>query len=181
VKYTRKQTEVVAKKLRKLPAVARKRAQTPEKAVQMVQDELAALLARGYSVKEVGHALRSAGIEISAVTLRGYASASAANKRGAVAGSLSVAPSKRKAVTRTSTATTATTATTTRTTSSGFTAAGTAAASSKKSAPPASPAKSRATAVKRPATVSAGLRDYKGLQLSKATFVVRPDTPDTDL
>jgi hypothetical protein len=158
LRTTTKQRAGAAKKLRKLPAVAAKsvvtpkRALSPKKVVQGVQDELGSLLARGYSVEEVGKELRGAGIEISAGTLRSYAKG--ATKRGAETASSAAAPAKRKAATR-------------KTAGSNSTPVSAAPASRKLSTPPAAPAKGRV-----PGT------DY---QLAKATFVVRPDTPDSDL
>jgi hypothetical protein len=157
LRTTTKQRAGAAKKLRKLPAVAAKsvvtpkRALSPKKVVQGVQDELGSLLARGYSVEEVGKELRGAGIEISAGTLRSYAKG--ATKRGAETASSAAAP-RRKAATR-------------KTAGSNSTPVSAAPASRKLSTPPAAPAKGRV-----PGT------DY---QLAKATFVVRPDTPDSDL
>jgi hypothetical protein len=180
VRHTTKQIEGVAKKLRKLPTVAKKlpapakAGHTAEKAVQTVQDELVKLLASGYSVGEVGKVLRSAGIEVSAVTLRGYVRNSiAASKRAAGAGSPNAAPVKKKVATQKSA---------TRSASSTSTAVGNAPVSHKKPATPPPTAKTRTPASKRaPTKSSSGFHDYRNLQLAKSTFVVRPDTPDSDL
>jgi hypothetical protein len=159
LRTTTKQRAGAAKKLRKLPAVAAKsvvsspkRARSPKKVVQSVQDELASLFARGYSIEEVGKELRGAGIEISAGTLRSYAKS--ATKRAAEAASSPAAPAKRKAATRKAAGS-----------NSGPVSA--APASRKLSTQPAAPAKGRVPGI-----------DFS---LAKATFVVRPDTPDSDL
>lgn len=170
----------VAKKLRKLPAVAnklpavaKKTRHTPEKAVQTVQDELVKLLASGYSVAEVGKVLRSAGIEVSAVTLRGYVrNSSAANKRAAGTGSPGAAPPKKTVATQKSS---------TRSASSQSAAAGNASVSRRKPAPPSPTAKTSTQGSKQATKSSSGVLDYGNRQLAKATFVVRPDTPDSDL
>jgi hypothetical protein len=174
VRQSTKRIEVVAKRLRNLPTAAKKPGQTPKKAVKTVREELMALLARGYTVEEIGRVLRGEGIEISAVTLRGYARTAAVAKRTASTDSGSVAPAKRKVATK-------------RKASSGrtATAAGApappaaAAAARKKSTPPSASAKARKPAAKPPAATTGSFHDYG--QLSKATFVVRPDTPDSDL
>ena len=179
--------EGVAKRLRKLPAVAnklpivtKKKARavghTPEKLVKTLQDELVRLLESGYSVAEVGKVLRSAGIEVSAVTLRGYVrDATAANKRPVSADSPRTVPVKRKPAVQKPTA---------RSASSEFAAAaaGNAPVARKKPAlsPAPATAKARAPASKQPVKSSSGFHDYGNL-LAKATFVVRPDTPDSDL
>jgi hypothetical protein len=176
VRHTTKQIEGVAKKLRKLPAVANKspavaknKGHTPKSAVQTVQDELVKLLASGYSVAEVGNVLRSAGIQVSAVTLRGYArhASAAANKRASVA-----PPVKKKVATQKSPA---------RSASSESAAAGNAPAARKNPAAAPATAKARPAAPKQPTKSGRGFHDYGTLQLAKSTFVVRPDTPDSDL
>jgi hypothetical protein len=154
---TTKQRAAVAKKLRKVPAVAAKsvvtlskRDRSPKNVVQGVQDELGALLTRGYSVEEVGRELRGAGIEISAGTLRSYARGA---KRTSDATTSPAAPAKRKPATRK--------------TAAAKNAPVSAAASRKISTPPVAAAKGRVAG--------------SDFQLAKATFVVRPDTPDSDL
>jgi hypothetical protein len=176
LRTTTKQRAGDAKKLRKLPSVAAKavvevskRASTPKKVVESVQDELARLLARGYSVEEVGAVLRGAGIEVAAATLRSYARSM--KKR---AGETPSAPAaKRKVAPRKASASTATTV------RSGSTAGAVAAPASRKSTtPPAPPAKGRAPVAKAAASPAPARRDFHS---AKATFVVRPDTPDSDL
>jgi hypothetical protein len=178
VRHTTKH-EGVAKKLRKLPVVAnkqpivaKKKGHTAEKVVQTVQDELVKLLASGYSAAEVGKVLRSAGIEVSAVTLRGYVRN--ASKRGVEAGASSVepAPVKKKVATQKSSA---------GSTPSETAVAGNAPVSRTKPAPPSATAKARTPAPKRLAKPSTGFPNFGNLPLAKATFVVRPDTPDSDL
>jgi hypothetical protein len=158
-----KRTAIVAKKLRKSPTVAKKKAAPSKKAVQALQEELAALLARGHSVEEVGRVLRGAGMEISTVTLQGYArSLGLANKRP-VAASTPATEAKKKASGAKSAATSASTASA-------------APRSRKISSPPPASAKTRAAASKsQPAS-----KTYD-FQLAKASFIVRPDTPDSDL
>jgi len=171
VRQSTKRIEVVAKKLRNLPSVAKKPGQTPKKTVKAVQDELVALLARGYTVEEIGRVLRGAGIEISAVTLRGYArdaATAATTKRAATTErpSAAAAPKRKVAVKRKAVARTAT-------------SAGTPAPTARKSAPPSASAKARKPAAKPPAATTGSFHDYG--KLAKASFVVRPDTPDSDL
>jgi hypothetical protein len=173
LRTTTKQRAGTAKKLRKLPAAAEKatsravvdvskRARTPRKVVETVQDELARLLARGYSAEEVGAVLRGAGIEVAAGTLRSYARG--AKKR--TQDTAGAPAAKRKVATRKAT------------TTSGASGGALPAPASRKSTPPAVPAKGRASAAKAAATPPSGRRDFLP---AKATFVVRPDTPDSDL
>jgi hypothetical protein len=172
VRQSTKRIEVVAKKLRNLPSVAKKPGQTPKKAVKAVQDELVALLARGYTVEEIGRVLRGAGIEISAVTLRGYArdiATAATTKRAATTErpSAAAAPAKRKVVVKRKVP--ARTAT----------SAGKPAPTARKSTPPSASPKARKPAAKPPVPTTGSFHDYG--KLAKASFVVRPDTPDSDL
>jgi hypothetical protein len=180
--------EGVVKKLRKLPAVANKlpivtkrkarsMSHTPEKTVQTVQDELVRLLESGYSVAEVGKVLRSAGIEVSAVTLRGYVrDATAASKRAVRADSPRTGPVKKKSPMQKSTVRSASS-------ESAAAAAGNAPVARKKPAasPPPATAKARTPASKQSVKSSSVFHDHGNLHLAKATFVVRPDTPDSDL
>lgn len=155
--------EVVAKKLRNAPTAKRQR-QSPKQAVKAVQDELVGLLARGYSIEEVGRAMRGAGIEISAATLQSYARAAnaahpASSKRRASEPPPAEAPKRKVAAKRKA-------------------APAGAPAARSKSVPP-SASKSRAGTTKSPVPATGSFHDYG--QLGKATFVVRPDTPDSDL
>lgn len=176
MRTTPKQRAADAKKLRKLPSVAAKavvdvskRARTPKKVVESVQEELARLLARGYSVEEVGAVLRGAGIEVAAGTLRSYARG--LKKRAEDTPSAPAA--KRKVATRKATATSTTPH------KSGSTAGAVPAPASRKSTtPPAAPAKGRSPVAKAAPSPAPARRDF---HLAKATFVVRPDTPDSDL
>lgn len=160
--------EVVAKKLRNSPA-AKRQGQSPKRVVKAVQDELVALLARGYSIEEVGRVMRGAGIEISATTLKSYAqtanvsapTAATAKRRASEPPPAST--TKRKAATKRKTTTKSIPP---------------APATRSKSVPP-SASKSRAGSTKSPAPATGSFHDYG--HLGKATFVVRPDTPDTDL
>lgn len=179
MRQSTKRIEVVAKRLRNLPTAAKKPGQTPKKAAKTVREELMALLARGYTVEEIGRVLRGEGIEISAVTLRGYARTAAVAKRTASTDSRSVAPAKRKVATKRK-APAPRTATPAGTPAPPVAAAtASAAAARKKAAPPSAAAKARKPAVQPPAAATGSFHDYG--QLSKATFVVRPDTPDSDL
>lgn len=65
MKYTTKQIEEAANKLRALPAKKRSRTGGSKQAVQMLQAEFAALLERGYSLEQATRELRKAGIELS--------------------------------------------------------------------------------------------------------------------
>jgi hypothetical protein len=164
-----KRTAVVAKKVRKQPPVAKKKAATPKKAVEALQDELASLLGRGHSVEEVRQVLRGAGMEISTVTLQGYArSLGVTTKHGASAPPTNAAPAKKKAVAAKSATRGA----------SASSSASSAAPARKISSPPPASAKTRATAAKSQAASKGKFHDF---QLAKATFIVRPDTPDSDL
>jgi hypothetical protein len=166
VKYTTKQIEEAAKKLRKLPAVQDKE-HTSKQAVKLLQDELAALLARGYSLEKVGRALRSAGNEISALTLREYLRTSSTPSKPAPRAS---AP-KRKAAKRKE-----------RVSKPPSTPAKARPAARKVPPPPPPPkaAKAKPTTPNLPAPPNP-IFQRGNLTLAKATFQVRPDTPDSDL
>jgi hypothetical protein len=189
VRQSTKRIEVVAKKLRNLPSAANKAnkahraGQTPKKAVKTVQDELTALLARGYTVEDIGRVLRGAGIEISAVTLRGYARNAAAPggapAKRAASTDASAAPAKPKVA---KVATKPKGSTRTASTAGTRKSMPPTSAKARKSTPPvasAAPGKARKSALTPPAATTGSFHDYG--QHTKATFVVRPDTPDSDL
>ena len=72
-KYAPEQLEAIAKKLRELPPVERKKEHfSRQEAVTRLKAEIALLQKRGYSLDQVSDALRGAGINIATPTLKSY-------------------------------------------------------------------------------------------------------------
>lgn len=188
--YTTKQIEDAAKKLRALPAKKRTKDPGSKQAVRMLQAEFAALLERGYSLEQAGRALHNAGIEISALTvLESLGSGSASSspqKRTSRTESAERAPTRRSIAKRSVAGRTSVPPGQLLTTPS--LAAAEPAPSWKVSPPPLPPLPPPFPALPRtqqpaasPPSLPRLLFQRGNLILAKATFRVRPDTPDSEL
>jgi hypothetical protein len=185
--YTTKQIEDAAKKLHALPAKKRTKDPSSKQAVRMLQAEFAALLERGYSLEQAGQALHNAGIEISPLTvLESLGSASSSpEKRTSRTKSAERAPTKRsiakRGVARRKSVPPGQPSTT-------LSLAAVEPPSRRVSPPPLPPLPPLLPALPRTQRVATSppsllnrVFQRGNLNLAKATFQVRPDTPDSEL
>jgi hypothetical protein len=182
--YTTKQIEDAAKKLRALPAKKRTKDPDSKQAVRMLQAEFAALLERGYSLEQAGRALHNAGIEISALTvLESLGSGSSPPQKWATTKrSLAKSRVAKRSVARRPALPPGQPPTTP------SLAAAEPAPARRVLPPPLPPPlprlpplpKSQLAAAGPPPLPKLGFQ-RRNFTLTKATFQVRPDTPDTEL
>lgn len=95
-RITSDKIETIAKKLRLMPAVSKKKPveYSRQEAITMLRAEIAALEKRGYSLEQVSETLRGEGLEINTATLRTYLQKAGDGKQTAAA--VTVAPAKKK-------------------------------------------------------------------------------------
>jgi hypothetical protein len=190
VKYTTKQIEAAANRLRALPAKKRAKNPSSKKALHMLQAEFAGLLERGYSLAQAGRALHDAGIQISPLTVLESLSSSTRSPKNRTSRTKSTrAPAKASIAKRS--------AITADPPSTAMSPAATEPAARKVPPPPPPPLPSlprlpppppppvpfqrtqRAAAI--PPIQPNPVFQRGNVSLPKATFRVRPDTPDSEL
>ncbi len=73
MKYTTEQLEAIAKKLREMPPVEKKKQKhSKQEAVKLLSKEIAALQKRGYTLEQIAETLRGEGLSIATPTLKSY-------------------------------------------------------------------------------------------------------------
>lgn len=72
MKYTTKQTEAIAAKLRNMPTVEKKQLLSKQEAVRVLAKEIASVQKRGYTLDQISEMLRGEGLDIATPTLKSY-------------------------------------------------------------------------------------------------------------
>lgn len=72
MKYTEDQIEAIAKKLREMPPVEKKKQYSMQEAVRLLAKEIALLQKRGYTLDQISEILRGEGLSIATPTLKSY-------------------------------------------------------------------------------------------------------------
>lgn len=73
MKFTAEELDSIAKKLREMPPVEKKKiVNTKQEAVKMLAKEILAMKKRGYSLDQISETLRGEGIAVATPTLKNY-------------------------------------------------------------------------------------------------------------